>query len=135
MHYVCTDYAVAMLRAARSGEDFTCYVDRNVALPMIHIDDCIDGIIQFMSCERTLLKRSVYNIHGVSLSPKELHQAIEKVSRTRLVVNYECDYRNDIAKSWPDRLDDANAQRDWGWSPKHNLESIVRDMLRDIGED
>ncbi len=65
-----------MIRAARLRQPFQCYLDEDATLPMVHIDDCTAGMIRFMACERTQLRRSVYNIQGMCFSPRELRAAI-----------------------------------------------------------
>ena len=37
--------------------------------------------------------------------------------------------RDDIAKTWPDSIDDSNARRDWGWQHKYDLDEMVQDMF------
>ena len=34
-----------------------------------------------------------------------------------------------IADSWPDKLDDSVARKEWGWNPKYDLNSMVDDMI------
>lgn len=120
-----------MIQAARLRRPFQCFLEEATTLPMVHIDDCITGIIRFMSCERVQLRRSVYNIQGMSFAPRELRTAIERVTGVPLTVSYAPDLRQQIADSWPTRLNDANARRDWGWAPRHTLESAVRHLLID----
>jgi hypothetical protein len=34
--------------------------------------------------------------------------------------------RQNIANSWPHYLEDDVARKDWGWSPKFNLERMTK---------
>jgi nucleoside-diphosphate-sugar epimerase len=97
---------------------------------MVHIDDCVEGMIKFMSVPRQTLTRSVYNIQSLSFSPHQLQEAIKKYSGHPLTVEYVPDYRQAIADSWPDALDDSFARRDWGWSPKYDLPATIKALLK-----
>ena len=48
------------------------------------------------------------------------------------VVEYKPDFRQKIAETWPQRLDDSLAQRDWGWRSEYDLDAMTRDMLREL---
>jgi threonine 3-dehydrogenase len=50
-----------------------------------------------------------------------------------LKYNYYPDFRDAIAKSWPESLDDTLAKKDWGWNPKcKDVKSLVEEVLRYI---
>jgi nucleoside-diphosphate-sugar epimerase len=34
-----------------------------------------------------------------------------------------------IADSWPNKLDDSCARKEWGWQPHYNLEKMTEDMI------
>ena len=42
------------------------------------------------------------------------------------------DFRQAIADSWPDTVDDTVARRDWGWSPDYDLPTLTEVMLREM---
>ncbi|PJF18066.1 hypothetical protein PSACC_02134 [Paramicrosporidium saccamoebae] len=122
------DYAIEMVRAAISGE-YNCFLRADTTLPMVHIDDCIEGIIKLMSVPRERLTRSVYNIQAMSFNPGTLRAAIETATGKTMSVNYKPDHRQAIADSWPHILDDSNARKDWEWSPKFDLAATVQFIL------
>ena len=42
------------------------------------------------------------------------------------------DFRQAIAASWPQRIDDSAAQADWGWQLQYDLDAMVDDMLANL---
>ena len=64
-------------------------------------------------------------------TPEEIARAIaRRVPGFRL----ECaaDFREAIARSWPQCIDDSDARRDWGWQPCYDLQAMVDDMLASL---
>ncbi|MBS1656360.1 MAG: NAD-dependent epimerase, partial [Bacteroidetes bacterium] len=47
-------------------------------------------------------------------------------------VNYKPDYRQSIADSWPQSIDDAVARNDWGWKQEYDLSKMTTDMLANL---
>ena len=47
-------------------------------------------------------------------------------------MSYKPDYRQQIANSWPQSIDDTVARKDWGWKEEYNLEAMVKDMLLNV---
>ena len=47
-------------------------------------------------------------------------------------INYKPDYRQTIADSWPQSIDDTVARNDWGWKPEYNLEKTTMDMFENL---
>ena len=44
------------------------------------------------------------------------------------------DYRQQIADSWPESINDKEAENDWGWKPNFNLEKLCKTMLSNLEE-
>ena len=42
--------------------------------------------------------------------------------------------KQSIAESWPDKMDDTCARREWGWSPDYDLRRMTIDMLLHLEE-
>ena len=48
-------------------------------------------------------------------------------------IEYDVDpLRQGIADSWPDRLDDTIARKEWGWLPKYGIGELVDDMIENL---
>ncbi len=129
-----TDYAVDMFHYALRGEKYVCYIDKNEKLPMIYIDDAIQATIRLMQAPSEKLSiRSSYNLAGISFTPAQLHEAIQKYMPD-FEVEYKPDFRQEIARTWPDSIDDSFARKDWDWKHTFDLDRIVKEMLMNLQE-
>jgi nucleoside-diphosphate-sugar epimerase len=85
-----------------------------------------------MNAPREAVKiRSSYNLAGMSFSPKEIFASIKK-EVPNFEINYQVDFRQAIADSWPDSIDDSRAQADWGWKSSFDLDRMSRDILKHL---
>ncbi len=76
----------------------------------------------------TLSIRSSYNLGGISFTPKQLAESIE-AEIPEFKIDYEPDFRQPIADSWPSSINDEQAQKDWGWQHEYDLEKMTKAML------
>ncbi len=124
-----TDYAVEMYYNAVDKNPFTCYLRKDTLLPMMYMPDAIRATIELMEAEKSSLTVTTsYNIAGMSFTPAEIYQAIKKHIPTFTTV-YQPDFRQEIADSWPQTIDDTFARKDWSWKPAYDLERMTKDML------
>jgi len=127
-----TDYAVDIFYSAIKHGKYTSCIAENTQLPMMYMSDAIRATIQIMQAPANQIKiRSSYNLAGVSFSPKEIAAEISK-HIANFEISYNIDYRQDIADSWPSSINDLNAQQDWGWRKKYDLENITKDMIANL---
>ena len=127
-----TDYAVAIYYEAVKNRSYTCFVREDTRLPMMYMPDCLKATIDLMEAPFEKLKRhNDYNVGSMSFTVKDLADSIKKVMPD-FTVAYEPDFRQAIADSWPDAVDDAAAREDWGWNPSFDLDSMTRDMLEKL---
>jgi nucleoside-diphosphate-sugar epimerase len=124
-----TDYAVEMLYAAANHGEYKCFLSENTRLPMMYMPDAIRGTVELMDAPaEKITVRTAYNFAGFSFAPKDMAAAIH--SRVpNFKVTFEPDFRQSIADTWPQSIDDSYAQRDWNWKPHYDLEKTVADML------
>jgi nucleoside-diphosphate-sugar epimerase len=127
-----TDYAVDIFYKAKQEGKFTCFLSKDTALPMMFMDDAIRATIQLMDAPASRLRiRSAYNLGGISFTPEEIACSI-KYHLPSFEISYEPDFRQAIADSWPNSIDDSYAQADWDWKLGFDLERMTEVMLKNI---
>lgn len=127
-----TDYAVEIFHEALEEKKYTCFLQEDTYLPMMYMPDAIKATIQLMESPAQRVKvRTSYNVSAVSFSPKEISLAIQK-HIPEFAISYKPDYRQAIANSWPQSIDDTAAREDWNWQHDYNLEQLTTDMLENL---
>jgi nucleoside-diphosphate-sugar epimerase len=127
-----TDYAVEMFYQAITEKKYTCFLKEDTYLPMMYMPDAIRATIKLMETDAAKLTvRTSYNVSGISFSPKEIASAI-KQHLPGFKISYKPDYRQIIAESWPQSIDDSIARNDWGWKPEYDLGKLTTDMLDNL---
>ena len=129
-----TDYAVDIFWKALSNEVFTCFLKPDTKLPMMYMNDAVSGTIQLMDAEASKVQiRSSYNLSAMSFSPQEIYDRIRE-NIPGFQIDYSPDFRQNIADSWPDSVDDQPARDHWGWSPEFDIDGMVSDILHHLKE-
>ncbi|MCL4126905.1 UNVERIFIED_CONTAM: hypothetical protein GTU68_008312 [Idotea baltica] len=127
-----TDYAVDIFHAATKNEPFTSFLGSDTRLPMMYMPDAIRATIQLMQAPSDSIKvRSSYNLGGISFTPAEITQAIQQ-HIPDFTTHYAPDFRQEIANSWPESMNDSIAREQWGWEPEYNLARMTEDMLSNV---
>lgn len=127
-----TDYAVEIFYEALEEKKYECFLTENTYLPMMYMPDAIKATIELMEAPAHKISvRHSYNVAGISFSPKEIAAAIQK-HIPEFAISYKNDYRQNIADSWPQSIDDTVARQDWGWKHDYELDTMVADMLDNL---
>jgi Nucleoside-diphosphate-sugar epimerases len=127
-----TDYAVEIFHDALEEKHYTCFLKEDTYLPMMYMPDAIRATIELMEARADKITvRTSYNIAAMSFSPKEIATSIQQYI-PELTVDYQPDYRQAIADSWPQSIDDSIARRDWGWKHEFDLAKMTKDMLQNL---
>ena len=124
-----TDYAVEMfIEAIKSGR-YTCFVTPETRLPMMYMDDAVRATVELMVADASAISvRTSYNVSAMSFSAGEL--AAEVARRVDgFSCDFEPDFRQAIADSWPESIDDSAPRHDWGWSARVDLPALAETML------
>lgn len=127
-----TDYAVDIYHQALDKGEYTCFLREDTALPMMYMPDAIRATLELMAAPAEQVNiRSSYNLAGISFTPAQIAAQIAQ-QIPGFSIRYAPDYRQEIADSWPNSIDDSRASEDWGWSCKYDLESMTTDMLKHL---
>jgi len=127
-----TDYAVDIFYEALKSGKYTSFLKPDTSLPMMYMSDAIRATSELMHApSESISIRSSYNLAGLSFSPQELAEEI-KTHIPHFEINYQTDFRQAIADSWPNSIDDSVAKTDWNWKSSVNLQELTSDMLTNI---
>lgn len=127
-----TDYAVHIFHEALKNKTYQCFLNEHTVLPMMHMEDAIRATIEIMHAPTEQIKiRGSYNIAGMSFDPKQMTAEIQK-HIPDFTITYQPDFRQQIADSWPQSINDQEARQHWGWSPKYDLPGLVENMLKNL---
>lgn len=127
-----TDYAVEIFHEAILKGHYECFLDKDTRLPMIYMDDVVTATLGLMEAPKEQIKeRTSYNLAAISFTPHEIAEEIKK-HIPNFTIAYKPDYRQAIAESWTESIDDSAARRDWGWQHAYDLERMVADMLTQL---
>ena len=127
-----TDYAVEIFYEAIRKCQYECFLKEDTALPMMFMEDAVNATIKLMEAPKENISvRSSYNVGGISFTPKELASEITK-HLPQFNISYKPDFRQPIAESWPQSIDDSQAQNDWGLETKYDILKLTETMLEGV---
>lgn len=130
-----TDYAVEIFYAAVREKRYECFLKQGTRLDMMYMPDAIRAAIELMEADsERLIHRNAFNITAMSLAPEDICNEIKK-HIPDFVMTYRIDpLRQVIADSWPHRMDDSAARREWGWRPEYDLATMTKEMIEKLSE-
>ena len=127
-----TDYAVDIFHEAIKNGEYTCFLSQDRTLPMMYMDDAIKATIGIMEAPfETIQIRTSYNLSSLHFNPKQLEKEIKKHFEDFKII-YKPDERDQLAKGWPESINDDCARKDWGWEPNFNLSQMVSDIILNL---
>lgn len=127
-----TDYAVHIYHEAIKNGSYTSFLAAGTTLPMMYMDDAIRATIELMEASAEKVKiRSSYNVAGMSFDPEGIAASIRK-HIPNFTLSYNPDFRQAIADSWPQSINDAEAREHWNWKPEFDLDKMTDVMLTNL---
>ncbi len=127
-----TDYAVEIFFEALEKGHYNCFLEKDTMLPMMYMDDAVNATIQIMQVDSKDIKiRTSYNLAAINFTPEELVAQIQKVIHD-FTVDYDPDFRQEIANTWPQKIDDSKARTDWNWNHQFDLELMTKEMIKNL---
>lgn len=127
-----TDYAVEIFHEALSKNRYECFLREDTFLPMMYMPDAIRATIELMEASAAQVGvRTSYNLSAMSFSPAQIASSIRR-HLPDFDMTCKPDYRQVIADSWPQSIDDSVARKDWGWKHQFDLDTMTDDMLLNL---
>lgn len=127
-----TEYAIHIFYAAHKNGKYECFLKENTVLPMMLMEDAINGTIKLMETDsKKITVRTSYNFAAINFSPKNLVKEIQKLM-PNFKIKYKPDMRQQIAESWPSTIDDSQARKDWGWQHEYDLTKMTQVLFEEI---
>ena len=128
-----TDYAVDIFYYAVRGKRFICPIAQGTKMDMMYMPDALRASIMLMEADPSRLRhRNSFNIASMSFAPETIYAEIRK-HKPQFEMVYEVDpLKEDIAQSWPNKLDDSCAREEWDWCPTYDIHSMTVDMLEKL---
>tara|TARA_R110002072_G_scaffold303113_3_gene494237 strand:+ start:6762 stop:7700 length:939 start_codon:yes stop_codon:yes gene_type:complete len=127
-----TDYAVDIYHKAVKHNKYICFLNAETTLPMMYMDDAIRATIGIMEAPESDIKiRNSYNLAGMSFHPEAIAESIKSI-QPGFEISYDPDFRQAIADSWPQSIDDTEARKDWGWKHEVELDEMTKIMLQNL---
>ncbi len=126
-----TDWAVQIFYDAILTGKYTCFVDHDVLMPMMSMQDCLKATIMLLEAPEQNLKHRSFNVAGCSFTPAQLANELKKFIPD-FQIDYAPDFRQEIALSWPRSIDDSVAREEWGWEPDYDLSKLTEYMYNTL---
>ena len=127
-----TDYAVEIFYEALQNNFYKCFLKADTTLPMMYMADAIRGTIELSEADYSKLNyHSNFNFAGISFSCEQLANEIKK-HLPQFNIEYIPDFRQQIADSWPESIDDSESRAQWGWKPEYDLSKLTITMLQNL---
>lgn len=125
-----TEYSVHIFYGLLNENAYNPFLKADARLPMMYIDDAIRGTVKLMEAPaKKITVRTSYNFGAINFTPKELVTEIQKLYPTFKAKYVPDPVKQRIAESWPQSIDDRQAQKDWGWKPAYDLPRLVKVMI------
>ncbi|QZY55430.1 L-threonine 3-dehydrogenase [Crassaminicella profunda] len=130
-----TDYAVDIYYEALKKGKYTSYIAKGTYMDMMYMPDALNAIIKLMEADPSKLKhRNAFNITAMSFEPEQIASEIKKHIK-EFKMDYDVDPdRQAIAESWPNSIDKAAAEEEWGFKAEYDLVKMTEDMLIKLEE-
>jgi nucleoside-diphosphate-sugar epimerase len=124
-----SDYAPEMLHAAAQGRPYACFVREDTHIPFMAMPDATSALLALLAAPSEALSWPVYNVTAFTATAGEWAARVRAAFPAARITFVPDPRRQAIVDSWPADLDDSRARRDWGFTPRHDLDGALRDYL------
>jgi threonine 3-dehydrogenase len=124
-----SDYALFMyVDGVRKG-GYEAFARADTRIPLMYMPDGVRALLELAMVDRERLTRSIYNIAAFSPRADEIATSVQRLVPGAKFTYAPDPQRQAILDSWPKAIDDSAARRDWGWTPKFDLDQMTDDLL------
>jgi threonine 3-dehydrogenase len=121
----------SFIEAAQHGE-FTFRARPETRLALIYVGDVLGAFNDLLAASAAQLSQRVYNIAAMTVTAQDLAGAIQRrLPEARLLFDPDPTI-DELLASWPGKIDDQAARRDWNWRPEFNLERMADTFLAEL---
>ena len=124
-----SDYAPEMIHAAAKEAPYPCFVRPDTRIPLMAMPDAIDAIFALTEAATAELTQRVYNVSAFNPTAEEIRDLVVQAYPNAKITFEPDERRQAIVDSWPGATDDSAARRDWGLSPRFDLERSFVEYL------
>ena len=124
-----SDYAPEMIHAAVQNKDYTCFVRSDSCIPFMVMPDAINGIIKLMNANKNSLNQDVYHIQAFAPTVQDIYEKISPMFPA-FTLKYDINSkRQALVDSWPSKLNQTSAEKDWGWKAEYDFNKAFEEYL------
>ena len=124
--------AATAVQEAAAGRPYSIYVNPDTSIAVLYVKDAAWGLYDLKCANEDKLTTRVYNLYGLTVTGQDLSDAIGQVLPDSKIDFQPDDKLVQLVGNLPERLDDAMARKDWGWTPRFTLVDAVRDFVKDL---
>lgn len=124
-----SDFAPEMIHAAAQGKPYASFVDPDARIPFVTMPDAIDALVALAAADQEQLTQCVYNVGSFNPSAGEIAAIVREYFPKAEITFKRNGPRAAIVDTWPAAVDDTAARRDWGYAPKHDLDTAFADYI------
>lgn len=118
-------YSTFMIERPMRGEGYEAYCREDTRIPLLYRDDAIGALLRLHDAPRADLRRSAYNVQGFSPTAGEIAaEVLRRIPAAKITFRPDPE-KQEVLDSWPRRLEDSPARKEWGWRPTFDLRATV----------
>jgi len=111
---------------------YEAFVRAESTIPLMYMPDALRALVELAEAPIESLRHGMYNIAAMSPRADEIAAAVAK-RVPGVSLTFKSDkVRQAILDSWPKKLDDSEARRDWGWRAQYDLGAMSDDLVAKV---
>jgi threonine 3-dehydrogenase len=122
-------YASLIVSEPARGRPYAVPVPESTTVPLMYVADAVAALIGVAEADTARLGRRTYGVAGFSTETGALAAAVRRAIPDASIRFDPVPAIASIVATWPERVDDSEATRDWGWAATHDAASAVDDFV------